>query len=192
MQVQTHKSDDRPGISPVRILKILFSAVAGVFLLLVGFTNLGDYATNLAFVRKVAGMEDLFTGEALRWRRVEKPWIHHLLYACIISWELFCGILAVVGAWWMFDRRRSDPVAFESASVPSTYAYGLAVVLWFGGFVTVAGEWFLMWRADGSDAQGTALLLSIVFLLLLLFHVAGPESLEGDGAGVRSRRGLTD
>lgn len=166
-------------MNPNRDLRILFSALSGTFLLLVGFTNVTDYATNLSFVQKVARMEGLFTGEALRWRRVEKPWIHHLLYVCIIFWELLCGILAVVGAWRMFGCRRSEPTAFAAASVASTYAYGLAELLWFGGFVTVAGEWFLMWRGEGADTQGTALQLSIVFLLLLLFHVAAPDSVHG-------------
>lgn len=180
MTAKPARSGERPQVSSVRALKILFSALAGAYLLLVGFTNVTDYATNLSFVQKVAGMEDLFTGEALRWRRVETPWVHHLLYVCIISWELLCGCLAVLGAWRMFGCRRSESFAFAAASVPSTYAYGLAVALWFGGFVTVAGEWFLMWRAEASDAQATALRLSILFLLLLLFHVAAPEPGEGD------------
>lgn len=158
-------------MNPNRDLKILFSALSGGFLLLAGFTNMTDYGTNFSFVQKVVRMEELFSGETLRWRRLESAWMHHALYVCIILWELACGTLAVLGAWRMFKVRSRPASDFARAMVPSTYAYGLAVALWFGGFVTVAGEWFLMWRGEEtSGAQGTALHLTAVFLLLLLCH----------------------
>lgn len=138
---------------------------------MVGITNATDYSTNLSFVRTVVLMEGLFSGEALRWRSVQSDRMHHLLYLSIILWEILCGSLAVIGAWRMYRARRRDAAGFSKASWPSTYAYGLSVALWFGGFVTVAGEWFLMWRGGASDTQGTALQLTAVFLLMLLFHV---------------------
>jgi len=82
-----------------RDIKILFSAMAAAFLLLVGLTNVGDYATNLSFVQQVTRMEGLFSGEALRWRSIQASWAHHVLYVSIIAWELGCGLLAGVGAW---------------------------------------------------------------------------------------------
>ncbi len=162
-------------MSPFRDLKILFSALAGSFLLLVGITNLTDYQTNLAFVARVAGMEGLFSEEALRWRSLQSPCMHHALYVAIILWELACGSLAVMGAWRMYRTRRTESEVFEAAGATSIYAYGLSVTLWFGGFVAVAGEWFLMWRGESADTQGKALLFAIVFLLMLVFHVAAAD-----------------
>lgn len=161
-----------------RHIKILFSAMAGTFLLLVGLTNVVDYPTNLAFVRQVSRMEGLFSGEALRWRRIEAPWAHHLLYVVIIAWELGCGILSWYGAWRMWRVRGTDADTFRRASKASTYAYGGAVLLWFGGFATVAGEWFLMWRGAAADTQGTAFHLASVFLLLLVFHASGNDAYD--------------
>jgi predicted small integral membrane protein len=167
---------------PVRDIKVLFSALAGAFLLLVGVTNLSDYPTNLAFVRQVSRMEGLFSGEALRWRSIHAAWAQHLLYACIIAWELGCGWLACFGAWRMWRARHAGADAFLRAGTASTYAYGGAVALWFGGFATVAGEWFLMWRGAAASTQGTAFHLTTVFLLLLLFHTSGgrPSSHDRD------------
>jgi len=159
-----------------RDIKILFSGMAGAFLLIVGLTNVVDYPTNLAFVREVTRMEDLFSGEAMRWRRVEAPWVHHLLYLCIIIWEIACGALAWLGAWRMWQARTTDLALFQRASAPSIYAYGGAVLLWFGGFATVAGEWFLMWRGGAVATQGTAFHLTAVFLLLLIFHTSGHDA----------------
>lgn len=161
----------RTDMNANRDMKILFSAMAGAFLLLVGLTNVIDYPTNLAFVRQVSRMEGLFSGEALRGRRIEAPWVHHLMYVAIIAWEIGCGSLALFGAWRMWRARSADAEAFRRASQSSTYAYGGAVLLWFGGFATVAGEWFLMWRGAAADTQGTAFHLAAVFLLLLVFHV---------------------
>jgi predicted small integral membrane protein len=156
-----------------RDIKILFSAMAAVFLLLVGLTNVGDYATNLSFVRQVTRMERLFSGDVLRWRSIQASWAHHVLYMCIIAWELGCGSLAGIGAWRMWCTRRSGADAFRRAAAISTYAYGGAVLLWFGGFATIAGEWFLMWRGEAAGTQGTAFHLTAVFLLLLLYHTSG-------------------
>lgn len=158
-----------------RDIKILFSAMAAVFLLLVGLTNVGDYATNLSFVREVTRMEGLFSGEVLRWRSIQASWAHQVLYVSIIVWELGCGSLAGIGAWRMWRSRRSVADAFRRAAAISTYAYGGAVLLWFGGFATIAGEWFLMWRGEAAGTQGTAFHLTAVFLLLLLFHTSGED-----------------
>jgi hypothetical protein len=49
----------------LRDLKILFSSLAGSLLLLIGFANVTEYPTNPAFMRLVAIMEALFSGEAL-------------------------------------------------------------------------------------------------------------------------------
>jgi len=158
-----------------RDIKILFSAMAGAFLLTVGLTNVVDYPTNLSFVRQVTRMEGLFSGEVLRWRRVEAVWAQHLMYACIIGWELACGMLACLGAWRMWKARHAAADAFRRAGRASTHAYGGAVALWFGGFATVAGEWFLLWRGAAAATQGTAFHLTVVFLLFLLFHTAGAD-----------------
>jgi len=166
----------RTDMNAKRDMKILFSAMAGTFLLLVGLTNVIDYPTNLAFVRQVSRMEGLFSGESLRGRRVEAPWAHHLMYVAIIAWELGCGVLAMSGALRMWRARDTEAGAFRRAADATTYAYGGAVLLWFGGFATVAGEWFLMWRGPAAETQGTALHLAAVFLLLLVFHASGESS----------------
>ncbi|MDP4252068.1 MAG: DUF2165 family protein, partial [Bacteroidota bacterium] len=46
----------------------------------------------------------------------------------------------------------------------------LGVILWFTVFVTVGGEWFLMWQSKIWNGQNIAFMLTIVFLLFLIYQ----------------------
>lgn len=45
----------------------------------------------------------------------------------------------------------------------------MGFILFFGFFISIAGEWFLMWQQSKWNAQGTAFSLSLLFLIGLLF-----------------------
>jgi len=44
----------------------------------------------------------------------------------------------------------------------------LGVLLWFTGFVVVAGEWFLMWQSETWNAQQPAFIFAASFFLILM------------------------
>jgi predicted small integral membrane protein len=51
----------------------------------------------------------------------------------------------------------------------------MSFLQWFVFFVTLAGEWFLMWQSSTWNAQSTAFSLTMITLGLLLFHHLVPE-----------------
>ena len=105
-------------MSPIRHLKILFSAPAVLFLLMVGLTDVSEYPTNPAFVRKVALLQGLFTGEEFLWISKKGAWMHDLPCILMLQWGMPCGSLAIFGAWRMCRARRSCrpslPMAWRS------------------------------------------------------------------------------
>ena len=43
------------------------------------------------------------------------------------------------------------------------------IILWFTGFITIGGEWFLMWQSDVWDGRQSAFRLVVIFGVALLY-----------------------
>ena len=157
-------------MTAIRISKILFVFSAALFAALAGMDNILDYQINFASVRHVLMMDTVFPGNNSTWRAVESPWLHHLAYWLIILTEL---VIAMLGFWGAYElwQVRHDTAAFNRHKTKSVWALTLGVLLWFTGFIVIAGEWFLMWQSTEWNAQQAAFRISASFLLILIFLV---------------------
>jgi predicted small integral membrane protein len=151
----------------LRQIKILFAVVPALYMALVTFNNIADYPTNLGFVKAVFSMTDVFTGQANRWRAIEEDVLHQVAYLFILAVELTVAVFLAVGAFRMFKARSGEVGKFHHAGKLVSTGLAIGVVLWFGIFIGIGGEWFLMWQSEKWNAQATAFSLSAVFLLFL-------------------------
>ncbi len=151
----------------LRVGKILFVVSAALFAALVGMNNMLDYEINFAGVRHVMLMDSVFPGNNSMWRAVTAPWLHHFAYWLIIAAEL---AIALLGFWGAFElwRARRDAAEFNRRKTKAVLALVLGVLLWFTGFVVVAGEWFLMWQSETWNAQQPAFIFAASFFLILM------------------------
>ena len=136
---------------------------------LVCFNNITDPASNLQFVRMVAGMDDVFSREHTGWRAVKSGTLQHMMYLFIVACELAITIMVVAGTYKMIRNLHSQVEIFERAKKWLRTGLALGVALWCGMFLAIGGEWFLMWQSKQWNGQQTAFLLCICFLLFLLF-----------------------
>ncbi|MCK6693347.1 MAG: DUF2165 domain-containing protein [Thermoanaerobaculia bacterium] len=154
-------------MSHLRLSQTVLSVLLAAYGLLVALTNLLDYAVNFEFVRMVAGMSDTF--DALKAARsVQHPVLLHGTYALIIAAEAGSGLFCARGAWRMWRARHAPGILFESAKGSAVKGVLLGLALWFGAFVVVGGEWFMMWQSKTWNAQATAFSLSVFYALVLL------------------------
>ena len=160
----------RWGRLPV-VLAVL-TALSAVYYLLVAFGNITDYSSNEPFVRAVVGMSDGFTGKGitdpdLTWRRISEPWVQTGIYWLIIAWEVATGlVLAWATVAWVRALRSRG-----SYTVPrglSTLGWLMGVLLFFGGFLTVGGEWWAMWQNSTFNGQEPAFRNSVLALAGIL------------------------
>lgn len=152
-----------------RLCKIALVAAVGFFLLLVVFNNLTDYGSNYGFVHHVLAMDTTFPGNRAMWRALTAPPIHHAFYALIIAWEaLSCG-LAFAGAWKLWRARRDAAAAFHRAKSVATLALTVSLLQWLVAFITVGGEWFLMWQSQIWNGQDAAFRMFACIGLVLVF-----------------------
>ncbi|MES1167336.1 MAG: DUF2165 domain-containing protein [Pseudomonadota bacterium] len=153
----------------LRLAKLALVASVAFFLLLVGFNNLTDYDSNFQFVRHVLSMDTSFPGNRLMWRALTAPAIHHAFYAGIILWEFAAGGLIATGVVKMWQARRAPLAAWQQAKSLATAGLVLSLLQWFVAFITVGGEWFVMWQSKIWNGQDAAFRMFTILGIILLF-----------------------
>jgi predicted small integral membrane protein len=153
-----------------RLIKICLGIAVGFYMLLVCYNNLSDYDTNFQFVSKVSGMDDVFSREKNGWRAITSLVLQHIFYLFIIGWEILITILVALGVVRMLRAYRAETPAFKNSGKMLRTGLFLGISLWFTTFVTIGGEWFLMWQSKTWNGQNTAFMLTICFLLFLTYQ----------------------
>lgn len=153
----------------LRLSKIALVGAVAFILSLICFNNLTDYNSNYNFVIHVLAMDTTFPGNKLMYRAITSPVVHQVFYASIIAWE---GISAAI--LWVSVMRMLQSVkrtAKEFASKKSLAAGGLvfSLLLWFVAFITVGGEWFLMWQSHVWNGQEAAFRMFACLGVVLIF-----------------------
>ncbi|MGH2550381.1 MAG: DUF2165 domain-containing protein, partial [Thermomicrobiales bacterium] len=107
------------------------------------------------------------------WRSIENSTLQNLAYIGIIVWETLAGLILALGVViWIRDRREH----LDTARAISSTGLLMLVVLFFGGFITIGGEGFQMWRStdwNGLDPAFRNAVLAAVTLVLL--HLPSPN-----------------
>lgn len=153
----------------VRLCQITLLASCALYMLLAVFNNLTDYGSNYQLVQHVLAMDTTFPGNSGLWRSIHAPFVYHAFFASIIVWEAACAALLAGGAWRLWAARRSSAGAWRSAKALANFGLTLGLLLWFLAFITVGGEWFLMWQSSKWNGLGPATRMFTVMGIILLF-----------------------
>jgi predicted small integral membrane protein len=158
-----------------RIAKIVMSLALGLFCLLVAFDNLTDYGTNYLAVQHVMSMDTTLPDNALLYRSVTNPTLWQLAYAAIIAGEAITAALYLFGAYRLWEACEASAETFNRAKNATIAASLLAFLIWYFGFMVVAGEWFAMWQSEHWNFQEAAFRFYMTVLAVLIF-VAMPDA----------------
>jgi len=159
-----------------RICKILLVASVGLFLFIVVLNNtVLDYNSNYKFVEGVLSMDTLFSGESQAWRAFRNPdpgqgyWLYHTFYASLILWEAAAAALCFAGVVKLTKNLSAPAPIFNAAKQLAVYGLTLSLLQWFVAFITVGGEWFLMWQSSKWNGQEAAFRMFACLGIILLF-----------------------
>jgi len=85
----------------------------------------------------------------------------------------------MVMAWWggirLAQELRAPAAVFNHAKKLAIAALTLSLLMWLVAFLTVGGEWFLMWQSKAWNGQDAAFRMFTVIGLVLLL-VAKPDA----------------
>jgi predicted small integral membrane protein len=159
----------------LRIAKLALVFAVAIFYSLVVLNNTTDFDSNYQFVRHVLMMDSTFPGNRGMWRAINSPAWHTLFYLAIITWESVSMIFCWLGAFMMARALRKTTGAFHQAKRIAIAALTFSLLMWFVVFLSVGGEWFLMWQSKVWNGQDAAFRMFTVIGIILLF-VAQPET----------------
>jgi len=155
----------------LRIAKLSLVAAVALFHFLVVFNNLTDFDSNYEFVRHVLMMDTTLPGNHGMWRALTSPGLHLAFYLGIIAWELVTAVLLGWGGLRLLRALRRPAAEFNAAKSVAIGALLLSLLLWLVAFLTIGGEWFLMWQShiwNGQDAAFRNFAVEGLVLLILM------------------------
>ena len=159
----------------LRVCKVLLVFSVAIFYTLVVLNNTTDYNSNYQFVRHVLMMDSTFPGNHGMWRAINSPAIHTAFYISIIAWEALTMILC----WWGGARMAAaigSAEAFGRAKNLAIVALTLSLLQWSVAFLSVGGEWFLMWQSRSWNGQDAAFrIFTVIGIVLLLVALKDEE-----------------
>jgi predicted small integral membrane protein len=152
-------------------------ALYGFYMLLVALGNLTDFDTNQEFVQRVLAMDTTNFGaepgtnldDDVMWRAITNETLQDVVYIGIIAWESATAlVLLMTGVAWLRLRGRGH----EAAMSLSTIGLLMALLLFFGGFIVIGGEWFQMWRSASWNGLEVAFRDSVLAMVgLVVIHL---------------------
>ena len=153
-----------------RLSKVALVWAVAFFVSLVVFNNLTDYESNYRFVNHVLKMDTTLPGNGGMWRAIDSSFISHAIYNLLIFVEAAIAVLCWLGGFRLF-RSIKDTERFNEAKGVAILGLTLGIILWFSGFITIGGEWFLMWQSDVWNGQQAAFHLVVIIGITLLYLI---------------------
>jgi predicted small integral membrane protein len=153
----------------VRLAKIAMTAALAAFAFIVTYDNIVDYGTNYEFVKHVLSMDTTFPGNKLMGRAITDPRLWTLGYAAIIAAEGIVFLLLAIATAAMLLALRAPAASFQRAKSWMVAGAAFGFMVWFFGFMVVAGEYFAMWQSKAWNGQEPAFRFYITLLAVLIF-----------------------
>ena len=152
----------------LRIAKLLLVCGLALFYTLLVLDNVTDYDSNYQFVRHVLMMDSTFGGNHLMWRAIHSPAIHTAFYVSIIAWESVTMMLLWFGAARLARSLQESALVFHASKNWAIAALTMSMLMWLIAFVSVGGNWFLMWQSKNWNGQDAAIRMFCVTGIVLL------------------------
>jgi predicted small integral membrane protein len=160
----------------IRITKILLIFAVAFYYTLVVLNNTTDYDSNFQFVRHVLMMDSTFPNNSAMWRAINSPSVHTLFYVSIIAWESLTVFLCWLGGIKLLRNLKAPAPAFQRTKNAAIIGLTLGALLWLTAFLTVGGEWFLMWQSQKWNGQEAAFrMFTVVGIVLILVVMKDDE-----------------
>ena len=184
-QTEAPSTGSRKGLLALGTLPVactVIVAINGLYIFLVALGNITDFDTNQAFVQHVLAMDTINFGagegvnidQDVAWRAIESPLIQNIAYNGVIIWETLAAVVLLASVWlWL---RAAKTRSFDAPRRLATIGLLMILILFMGGFITVGGEWFQMWRSVEWNGLEPAFRNSVLAAFgLVLIHLPSPQ-----------------
>lgn len=159
----------------IRYLKIILVLFVGLQALLYVAANTANWSAGVGAVGYVLSME----GHEIYGTHIFPPVTHPALvtiaYLLILTGESLVGVLSLKGAWELWNARKASADVFNASKAFALLGTGMAMVVWFGGFIVIGGALFQMWQTEiGAGSFDDAFVFAATGGLVMLI-VSRPD-----------------
>ena len=153
-----------------RILKAVLVLFIGMHALIYGLqniANINEAHTALGYV--MSGADQAAYPHTLFFRSSESA-LHWVALVLVLIGEFSVAAFGIKGSWDMYAARNGTAEEFHAAKSAGLWAAGIALLTWFGLFMTVGGAFFQMWQNElGHGSLSDAFYFSTISTLTMLF-----------------------
>ena len=114
-------------------------------------------------------MDTTFPDNQLMNRAITSPVLWDVFYITIIIWEFTIAIFCWIGIIKLLIKLKSTPEEFDKAKTSSIIGLTMCALLFGFAFITIAGEWFLMWQSQTWNGESAALKLFMMSGISLIY-----------------------
>jgi len=154
-----------------RVVASLFVLMVAAYYTIVAFDNITNpvnpNGSNWPFVQGVLSGDGVPADSGFQWRFIDATWFQALGYILIITGETITAILLLIAGFLGVRNARSCP---RWGHVQKwTFAGGLTGLgVFFFGFITVGGNWFIMYLNSKWNGMAPAFQNSVMTITMLI------------------------
>jgi predicted small integral membrane protein len=172
-------------LGTLQLATTLVVGINALYITLVAFGNITDFDSNQPFVQHVLAMDTTNfggkPGEGLDpdtiWRAIDAPPLQTAAYVGLIAWETLTALLLLWATGALLRARNRSAADLARARGLATLGLLALVLLFFGGFIVIGGEWFQMWKSTTWNGLDPAFRNSTLALFgLVLLHMPSGSS----------------
>lgn len=167
-----------------RLVATLFVLMVAAYYVVVAFDNITNpvnpNASNWPFVQGVLSGDGVPADSGFEWRFIDATWFQVIGYILIITGETMTGIILLI-AGFLGLRTVASPARWANAQ-KWTYVGGLTGLgVFFFGFITVGGNWFIMYlnsKWNGLEPAFQNSVMTVSMLILVTGVLIGTHLVE--------------
>ena len=151
----------------IKSLLVLFIGLHALFYALQNIANLSAAHGALAYV--VSGADHTVYSDT-SFFTLSDPMFSWLALGLVLIGEFAIGFFGIKGGWDLFKARKAPAEEFHSAKRAGVIAAGLALLVWFGLFMTFGAAFFQMWQTQvGTGSMEGAFMYAMASAITMLF-----------------------
>lgn len=151
----------------IKALIVLFVGLHALFYALQNFANLSAAHGALVYVMSGADHE---VYPATLFFTSSNPIAAWAALALVLVGEFAVSFFGIKGGWDLFAARSGTPEAFHAAKRSGIIAAGLALLVWFGLFMSFGAAFFQMWQTQvGTGSMEGAFMYAMASAIAVLF-----------------------
>lgn len=153
-----------------RILKsllVLFIGLHAFFYALQNIANINEAHAALGYV--ISGADQTTYPHTLFFKSSSYV-LHWAALALVLAGEFAVAFFGIKGGWDLFAARKGTAEEFHAVKSAGLWAAGLALLTWFGLFMTFGSAFFQMWQNEvGDGSLRGAFYFAAISTLTMLF-----------------------